>query len=62
MKKLLQLMILIIATSCASRKPLCTEESQYSRKLEDCMVRFSNQGYTAEGVVKICGKAHEKRD
>lgn len=64
MQKLILLLSLIILSSCSSfkRKPVKDCNDNYAKKLEECMMRFSNQGYEAKAVVTICKSIYERRN
>lgn len=44
------------------KPPVRQKEKRYTRKLEDCMLRFSKEGYKAESVIKLCEAIHGRRD
>jgi len=56
------LLLTLLLSSCSLLKPKCDPDLTHAKQLENCMERFASQGYTADGVVKMCGKAYEKRD
>ena len=56
--------ILLLFTSCSSfldRPPKKDCEKDFNFELERCMMRFSQQGFDSEAIVRICGKVYERR-
>lgn len=59
----MKFLLLFLLVGCGSFKERCTNCSNtYNQKLQSCMEEFADKGYTADALVKICGKVHEKRD
>ena len=56
------LILTLLFASCAHRKPLVQDEqSVFYKKVEACMEKFSNHGFDADGIVKICEQVFKRK-
>lgn len=55
----MKILVLLLLTSCAVTERNTPET--YNHKMKQCMKEFSNQGYDAEAVIKICKAIYEQR-
>lgn len=52
----------LLLTSCSTRKPLVSnDEAFFYKKVEACMEKFSNHGFNADGIVKICQEVFNRK-
>lgn len=58
----MKFLFLALFVGCAPLPQRPPEVPSQSRRMEECMLRFSREGFSAEAVVKICEAANKRRE
>ena len=60
------ILLILLLTSCATKRVKKSTQSKpqqhFYEKVENCMLKFSKEGYDSEALVRICGKVFERRN
>jgi hypothetical protein len=62
MNKLILLLLLVSCAQLPQRTSIRKKQQYYVDKKIRCMVQFSKQGYSSQGIINICEAAFKKRD